>query len=153
MWSINYTGFEAHLHPDMLPPSVPGNTKRFPAIRCEPLDQLQGLGCMVNLQQCCFAVSTILLMVRCGFDGQLDQTVVLSPAQQALVNALVAVGTARRNPANPPMSPGPFIVAVNGLGLHQFQYKLMHECAVELMDTVLQRLDLAPGFLVRYLLF
>ena len=128
----------------------PRRARRFPAIRCEPPAQLQGLGCMLNLQRCCFTVSTILLMVRCGFDGQLDQTAVLSPAQEALVNALVGVATARRNPANPPMSPGPFIVAVNGLGLHQFQYNLMQECAVELLDTVLQSLDLVPGFLVSH---
>ena len=124
--------------------------RRFPAIQCEPPGQLQGLGCMLNLQRLCFTGSTILLMLRSGFDSHLDQTAVASPGQAALVSAFLGVAAARRNPANPPMSPGPFIVAVNGLGLRQYEYRRVQECAVELLETVLQGLHLAPGFLVSH---
>ena len=128
----------------------PQQTWRAPAIQFEPPSQLQGLGCFVNLTQCCFAVSALLLLVRCELDTNLDHTSPLSTAQQALANILVGITRHRRNPANPPMSPGPFIMAVNGLRLKQFKYKQQMECAVELVETVVRNLTLAEGYLVSH---
>ena len=89
-------------------------------------------------------------MVRCELDTNLDHTSPLSTAQQALANILVGITRDRRNLANPPMSPGPFIMAVNGLGLKQFKYKQQMECAVELVETVVRNLTLAEGYLVSH---
>ena len=128
----------------------PRRPTRFPALTFEPPGQLQGLGCMLNLARCCFTVSALLLLIWCELDANLDQTAVLSPGQQALTNTLLGVAMARRDPTNPAMSPGPFIVAVNGLGLRQFLYKQQMECAVELTETVVRGLAIVPGYLVTH---
>lgn len=129
---------------------APRRPRRFPALQFEPPGQLQGLGCMQNLARCCFVVAPLLLMIRCEFDQHLDQAAVLSPAQEALVNVLDVVAAARRDPTNPPMSPGPFVVALNGLGLTQFKYKESIEDSMELLETAIKGLHLAPGYLVTH---
>ena len=58
------------------------------------------------------------------------------------------MATQRRDHRVGPMSPEPFVLAVNTLGQRQFLYTVQMEDTCELMETVMDNLPLRPGFMV-----
>ena len=124
--------------------------RRFPTIQLEPPAPLPAIGCLLNLGRSCFAVATFLLLCWCEVDLHLVVGAASTTPEQHLDKTLADMMGRRRNPTNQPFSPEAFIVAVNGLGRRQYNYKTVYECAVELLETVLEGLALQPGYLVTF---
>ena len=127
---------------------APRRARRLPSLEFEPPNTLTNIGCMKNLQMCCFVVSAFLLLCWCNVPTNLLPGQAQSQAQLNLATVLTTMGTQRENHRLGPMDPEPFVMAVNALGQEQFQYKVQMEDTCELMETVLRNLPLRPGFLV-----
>jgi hypothetical protein len=126
----------------------PRRARRLPSLEFEPPNTLTDIGCMKNLQMCCFVASAFLLLCWCDVPKNLLPGQAQSQAQLNLAAVLTSMATQRGNHRLGPMDPEPFVVAVNALGQEQFQYKVQMEDTCELMETVLRNLPLRQGFLV-----
>ena len=127
---------------------APRRGRRFPNLSFEPPNTLDNIGCMQNLEMCCFVVSAFLLLCRCEVANNLQPGAAQSQAQLNLTTTFTTMAAQRRDERVAPMSPEPFVVAVNTLGQRQFLYTAQMEDACELLETALQNLPLRPGFMV-----
>ena len=127
---------------------APRRARRLPSLEFEPPNTVTNIGCMKNLQMCCFVASAFLLLCWCQVPNNLLQGITQSQAQRNLATVLTTMATQRGDHRLGPMDPEPFVEAVNALGQEQFQYKVQMEDTCELMETVLRNLPLRQGFLV-----
>ena len=127
---------------------APRRARRFPNLQFEPPNTLTNIGCMVNLERCCFVVTAFLVLCWCDVPQNLQSGPEQSQAQQNLATTLITMANRRRNHQAAPMSPEPFVVAVNAMGQRQFLYTVRMEDTCELLETALTSLPLRPGFLV-----
>ena len=127
---------------------APRRARRFPTLQFEPPNTLTNIGCMVNLERCCFVVTAFLVLCWCEVPQNLQPGPEHSQAQQNLATTLITMANRRKNNQAAPMSPEPFVVAVNAMGQRQFLYTVRMEDTCELLETVLTSLPLRPGFLV-----
>jgi hypothetical protein len=86
---------------------------------------------MQNLAMCCFVASAFLLLCRCEVANNLQPGAAQSQAQLNLTTTFTTMAAQRRDDRVAPMSPEPFVVAVNTLGLRQFLYTAQMEDACE----------------------
>ena len=133
---------------DLSTSQAPRQARRFLNIQFEPPNALINFGCMLNLERCCFVVTAFLLLCWCDVATNLLPTEAQSLAQQNLSTTFTTMATQRRDHRVGPMSPEPFVLAVNTLGQRQFLYTVQMEDTCELMETVLDNLPLRPGFMV-----
>jgi hypothetical protein len=133
---------------DLATRQAPRRARRFLNIQFEPSNTLTNFGCMLNLERCCFVVTAFLLLCWCDVATNLLPNKTQSQAQQNLATTLTTMATHRRDHRVGPMSPEPFVIAVNSLGQRQYQYTVQMEDTCELMETVLDNLPLRPGFMV-----
>ena len=127
---------------------APRRARRFPNLDFEPPTNVSHLGCMINLDRCCFVVAAFLLLCQCEVDKNLLPNAAQSQAQIRLSTVLSTMASRRRDPTVPPMDPEAFIQAVNALGQRQFRYDAQVEDSCELLETAVENLSLRPGYLV-----
>ena len=103
------------------------------------------MGMMSNPQKSCFASASQMAIILAELDKHPHPDII----QSELFTRLHELCEQRRDPNIPALSPQPLVDAVNKLNKQQFNIK-NSECALDFMNSILQNIDLEPGYLANH---